>query len=520
MSKIKEITIKNYKSIKEMQLELNKDLNVFVGANNSGKTNILDCIFEGVNLQSDLNNFRSISRLQNYDQKLPLVTIITDKKEKFIYNNNVSNKIIYDPERTSTLLNNEAKKKIINSVTTAKVDGFIDINKNTQEMQNFFKNLKEEEIPMFLSNINNDLLIISNDFYSVSVTNDNIFVADSFGDTAPIEEKSSGVKKMVFMSYFLNKFHLRNKEVPNIVFFDEPETHLHIEAQRYLYKKIKSVFSNSQIIISTHSTAFINDTDLNKIFLVDRTSEIGTYIDFKKKEKKKLLKINEIMGINLFDTLGMDITSSLVMVEGKTDRFYHDYVYHRLYPTKKKNFVEVEGANKITDFISVYKEIYPSRPTGILDYDTKGLNMANKIKNKFNDEFDNKIIMNNNLLIKDIEESKCKPEDEIEVEDLFDFEFLKKCILELLEESELSISEEQQENINKICSESTKFNQIEKKINSLELPSKNLNRFTINKYNLSIKIKGKLEEQEDSQFEISTKKFSDLYIILNKNTGG
>ncbi len=50
-------------------------------------------------------------------------------------------------------------------------------------------------------------------------------------------KKSNGVKKLIIMSYYINKYNVKNNKMPDIILFDEPEVHLHIEAQRYLYKK-------------------------------------------------------------------------------------------------------------------------------------------------------------------------------------------------------------------------------------------------------------------------------------------
>ena len=41
---IKKLFIKNYKSIENMVIELNGDVNIFVGENDSGKSTILEAI--------------------------------------------------------------------------------------------------------------------------------------------------------------------------------------------------------------------------------------------------------------------------------------------------------------------------------------------------------------------------------------------------------------------------------------------------------------------------------------------
>jgi AAA15 family ATPase/GTPase len=42
--RIKRIYIENYKSLKEVKVELNEGVNVFIGKNNTGKSNIIDAL--------------------------------------------------------------------------------------------------------------------------------------------------------------------------------------------------------------------------------------------------------------------------------------------------------------------------------------------------------------------------------------------------------------------------------------------------------------------------------------------
>ncbi|MGC9637236.1 ATP-dependent nuclease [Staphylococcus epidermidis] len=178
----------------------------------------------------------------------------------------------------------KAQKKAVNKqIKIAKVDNNTSLDQSIIEIVQFFDDLDNNEVAILLSNINRDLLAISKDYYSLLIFNNELYVADCYGDTAPINEKSNGVKKLIIMSYYINKYNVKNNKMPDIILFDEPEVHLHIEAQRYLYKKIQEVFKNSQIIISTHSTAFINETDINNILLIERDVLQGTYIDYNKK---------------------------------------------------------------------------------------------------------------------------------------------------------------------------------------------------------------------------------------------
>lgn len=43
--KIQKIHIKNFKSFQDVEIDLDPDLNVFTGINNSGKTNLIEAIW-------------------------------------------------------------------------------------------------------------------------------------------------------------------------------------------------------------------------------------------------------------------------------------------------------------------------------------------------------------------------------------------------------------------------------------------------------------------------------------------
>ena len=98
----------------------------------------------------------------------------------------------------------------------------------------------------------------------------------SIGDIH-IDSQGEGVKRQIWFSLIkwnaLNSINLDHKNKKFIWCFDEPETHLYPTAQRDFYSVIKQTSSaNVQSIISTHSTIFVDKTNLksiNKIDLVD-----------------------------------------------------------------------------------------------------------------------------------------------------------------------------------------------------------------------------------------------------------
>lgn len=221
MSKIEQFKIYNYKSIKELVVDLNKNLNIFVGPNNSGKTNIINAIFEGLNVKSSNTPYTSISRIDNFERKKVKAIFSTFEKGKIIYNeDSYNNSVKYLKPDINPLYDENAKRSISKNIKVAKVDNNTTMEQSMIEIVDFLDGLEDDEMSSVLSNINKDLMVLSKQFYSLSIFNNRIFVADSYGDTAPISEKSNGVKKLVIMSYWINKYNIENSELPDIILFD------------------------------------------------------------------------------------------------------------------------------------------------------------------------------------------------------------------------------------------------------------------------------------------------------------
>ena len=78
---IKKIHIENYKSLKEVDIELNEGVNVFIGKNNSGKSNIVDALM----FLSDVVRGSGVD-------------VSHDQYEEIVFRKNIKNKIKFDLE--------------------------------------------------------------------------------------------------------------------------------------------------------------------------------------------------------------------------------------------------------------------------------------------------------------------------------------------------------------------------------------------------------------------------------------
>lgn len=99
---------------------------------------------------------------------------------------------------------------------------------------------------------------------------------------------------------------------PEIVLIEEPEVHLHFELERKMFKYLLQMSNNTQIFMTTHSTGFIDSSEMNNIFLVKK----GTSTEVSTIKNNGLMEVIGELGINISSLL---LSKVIVFVEGPTD---------------------------------------------------------------------------------------------------------------------------------------------------------------------------------------------------------
>lgn len=161
---------------------------------------------------------------------------------------------------------------------------------------------------------------------------------------------------MLVLKSFLNlnqKFHVENEKCYfPIIAIEEPESHLHPNAQKKLYRQINDIVG--QKIISTHSNYIASNAKLNQIRSL---SKINDLIKIGKVHVEKLSK-EELRQVNrqVINTRGeLFFSKVVVLFEGETEEqslpllvskhFGYDYVELGV------NFIGVGGAGNYLPFI-------------------------------------------------------------------------------------------------------------------------------------------------------------------------
>lgn len=334
--KITEISIKNYKSIKELNFKPNTGLNALIGENNTGKSNI----FEAINwlLGPSYPTFNSTKKSDHY---------LGDEKNKIFISLQFDNGYVFELDESKSKYNfsisqNGQWQKDLSDLREKFCCAYIgnerrivdylpsdrwsllgrllqDINKKflEEKIQDGGKEIKKsEKLKEDLDKIRDNLLFsvenaegkkIMSDFIDIikkesaeqlnrSIddfeVNLNLYDPWDFYRTLQIivNEKDIGLKfqasqlgmgaQASITVAILKAYSEIKLGGENPIFIDEPELFLHPQAQRNFYKILRKLTNDKdiQIFYTTHSPYFLSLEYFDEIFLVRKTKDKGTYI--------------------------------------------------------------------------------------------------------------------------------------------------------------------------------------------------------------------------------------------------
>ncbi|WP_088313366.1 AAA family ATPase [Bacillus cereus] len=134
---------------------------------------------------------------------------------------------------------------------------------------------------------------------------------------------------------------------PNIIFIEEPETHLHFELQQRLSEYLHIKAESAQIFITSHSTAFVEEIYDKSVYLIKRKDEEENRIQ--RLDSESLDEIITELGYNAQALL---IKRMLIFVEGKTDKAIIDTYLQKFYPhmLSKIGCIDMKGETKYKYF--------------------------------------------------------------------------------------------------------------------------------------------------------------------------
>jgi len=500
---IKELYIKNFKSIEEERIRFNKGLNVLVGPNNAGKTNIIDAIdlllgdvylpnfepstdhfFNGeenreIIIEASLEDLKGGELREINSEFKSLVTVrykfskqnggsfevkIGDQwKKQLSYYWNFDKKLFF--MRVKSLRNimeiapirwksplKYFKDKIIKKVDKEELNNIIsEINKLKKKLT---ENEEVQKIISELEKIFKDQIYVKQVSISPSSTKHSdflnemkILIDDDY--EAEVIKKGFGTQNLIIISLFILMAKYMSEEDKRFIIygFDEPEIGLHPHSQRQLIFHLKKLSTYSQVIITTHSEHLIDLTQIDNVIRIGKENNKTKHykINLTSEAKRKL----EIHGRNLEEIF---FAKRALIVEGDTEEGF--------FPEASKKVVERNGEteeNYSFDYNSV----------SVINGGGDSIWFFAKLLKSLNIPFvmlidDDKLYKDKNLFLKKLEENNLiKKQKADELRNIDDKEKIKEILKEynifVLPPFEKTISEKSNEEILKKIMKTIEF---------------------------------------------------------------
>ncbi|WP_135605542.1 AAA family ATPase [Methanococcoides sp. NM1] len=305
-----------------------------------------------------------IIRYDVNDYKDPTSMIIKTFREKFTH-------LLYE-------LNDETGSRKLKSKELNKI-----LECAEKEINEEAQNLKK-----YITKYNPDIedIHISPEFdFSNSLLRTPIEIIDKkTSSTIPFENRGFGTQKRLFMGIFdWDSSVIKKLEgLPVIRCYDEPDTNLHIDAQRKMYKAIKKIISsdsNNQIIVCTHSLFMIDNMPIETIGLLKRSEDSTTTIEFL--EEKEEFETNQFM-TSVCKEMGLSnshifFEKAFILVEGKTEINFLPLAYKKTYGSSFTedgiSLINLDGNGAASNFMKLLMKNKRDLICLFLDADTENL---------------------------------------------------------------------------------------------------------------------------------------------------
>jgi len=401
---IKKIKIENFKSIEGEELEFNEGLNILVGPNNAGKTNIMEALdlllgdvylpnfepstdhffngeedreiiietsLEGDELTQINSEFNSsvVVRYkfskqnggsfevkigdqwqQKYNKPFGYYWDF-EKKLFFLRVKSLRNIMEIAPIRWKSPLKyfkeiiiKKAEKKELNDVIS-KIDEAKMRLTNINEVKKIISDL--EKISKDQTDIKKISLSPSSTKYSDFLNEMKILIDDGYN--SEVIKKGLGTQNLIIISLFrVMAKYIRDEEKKFVIYgIDEPEIGLHPHSQRQLISSLKSLSSFSQVIVTTHSDRLIDITQIDNIIRIGKENNKTKHYKINLSPEER--KILEIHGRNLQELF---FAKRVLLVEGASEEGFFSDASKKIIEKTKDGKKEVE-INYSFDYNSV-----------------------------------------------------------------------------------------------------------------------------------------------------------------------
>ena len=151
------------------------------------------------------------------------------------------------------------------------------------------------------------------------------------------------------LAFYIRVTARARENLRNVILIDEPGLYLHAKAQRDILKKLEEASDDAPIIFSTHSPYLIEADKLERIRLVQKTSNEGTVVEnkiHKVADKETLTPILTAIGLEMSSGITEIDKLNNVIVEGPSD-YYYLHAFKRLLKMSDINFIYGGGSGNM-----------------------------------------------------------------------------------------------------------------------------------------------------------------------------
>ena len=284
MMLLKEIEIENYRNIRYAKLEKLNDLNIFIGPNNCGKTNILNSInilgkiergnFSYLNKESEeIRELFDIPGIRYQHSKNDIYESSESFKIRYLFSQRKMNLKIKQPYLYHVMENFFDFILKSGSETRAEHIGIPSFKRvhTIFSPENRFERYEDLDVSDYIlksKNISAILKFIREVVDSKARLKNINLNSESF--ERMIEDQGFGIRSVIFLAV-----DIMNSEKDSVILLDDPEMGLSASAKHEFLKFLLEESRDKQIFISTHDPTFVNPLLLsrNSIYLFSLISE-------------------------------------------------------------------------------------------------------------------------------------------------------------------------------------------------------------------------------------------------------
>lgn len=453
MIHITKCNISRYRSILSMTIDISKESNsiAICGCNNVGKTNTLRAINlffhpENYNTEIDMPKIKVATGGQSIHPKIELTFWDDITNKYFVMCRDMKNYSENFPyESLSGYINEQHGRKIkklnlgkeqileffeqmefvyIESINTfipeliGKItDGIIDVEYDKSRFSQSKRALKEaydtyvDGLSEILGSFANDIsdtfrnfrenwkveFVVprNSDTFRDLISEDVKLLLNDNGSIGVID-KGAGLQRLATILLKFEILSRIDKKKNIFVFIDEPDAYLHEGLQRKLKKFFDEKCRSMQLFFTTHSKIFINEYNMQNVFLLD-----SKYYEQYSSRKKKDINVMETFVININEYDGYDkicthlgieptnyelLQQNNLLVEGNCDKQYLTELI-KYFGFDCPNIESLNGADNAVQYLEFYNSFYHNNTSKykprikvIFDNDAKGRNNYKNVK--------------------------------------------------------------------------------------------------------------------------------------------